>query len=215
MPSVIDKGPVASILFEMRTWLRCLLPYTPYVAPFYPTPDTVINRVLDLTSVGPGDCVYDLGCGDGRVLLAAARRGARGVGYELDPELVRDAVQSARKAGLESLIRVVKADAASADVTEATVIALYLSDHGNSRLLRAVQSTLQPGTRVASFYFPVGLPGWEERLVTTDRTDGLVVYVYRTPGGATTVGSTGGGGGGLGTGFAASGVTAEGSKEEK
>ncbi|EFJ48878.1 hypothetical protein VOLCADRAFT_90588 [Volvox carteri f. nagariensis] len=158
MPSVLDKGPLASILFEMRTWVRCLLPYTPYVAPFYPTPDTVISRVLDLTAVGPGDCLYDLGCGDGRVLLAAARRGARCVGFELDPELVRDAVTAARTAGLESLVRVVRADAATADVSEATVIALYLSDHGNSRLLRAVQSTLRPGTRVASFYFPVGLP---------------------------------------------------------
>ncbi|GIL77500.1 hypothetical protein Vretimale_2955 [Volvox reticuliferus] len=181
MPSVVDKGPVASILFEMRTWLRCMMPYTPYVAPFYPTPDAVISRVLDLTEVGPGDCLYDLGCGDGRVLLAAARRGARCVGYELDPELARDAAAAARAAGLKSLVRVVRADAASADVREATVIALYLSDHGNSRLLRAVQSSLQPGTRVASFYFPVGLPGWEQRLLKADRTDGLAVYMYRAP----------------------------------
>ncbi|KAG2440271.1 hypothetical protein HXX76_004383 [Chlamydomonas incerta] len=181
MPSVLDKGPLASIIFEMRTWLRCMLPYTPYVAPFYPTPDSVINRVLDLTSVRAGDTVYDLGCGDGRVLLAAARRGARAVGYELDPELVRDAVESARKASLAHLIKVVKADAASADVSDASVIALYLSDHGNSRLLKSVQVTLKPGTRVASFYFPVGLPGWQERLLTKDSADGLNVYVYNAP----------------------------------
>ncbi len=84
----------------------------------------MISRVLDLTAVGPGDCLYDLGCGDGRVLLAAARRGARGVGFELDPELARDAVAAARAAGLEELVRVVRADAATADVSEATVIAL-------------------------------------------------------------------------------------------
>ncbi|KXZ48689.1 hypothetical protein GPECTOR_26g592 [Gonium pectorale] len=182
MPSVVDKGPLASIIFEMRTWLRCMLPYTPYVAPFYPTPDSVISRVLDLTAVGPTDVLYDLGCGDGRVLLAAARRGARGVGYELDAELARDAVQAARREGLESLVKVIRADAASADVSEATVIALYLSDHGNNRLLRAVSSSLRPGTRVASFYFPVGLPGWERRLQAVDRADGLVVYVYKAGG---------------------------------
>ncbi|PNH07493.1 hypothetical protein TSOC_006036, partial [Tetrabaena socialis] len=141
----------------------------------------VISRVLDMTAVGPGDCVYDLGCGDGRVLVAAARRGARCVGYELDPELVRDAVQAARTAGVEQLVRVVRADAATANVAEATVIALYLSDHGNSRLLAAVRSSLRPGTRVASFYFPVALPGWERALLREDRAEGLAVYVYKAP----------------------------------
>ncbi|KAG2489871.1 hypothetical protein HYH03_011673 [Edaphochlamys debaryana] len=177
--SVAAKGPLGSILFEMRTWLRCMLPYTPYVAPFYPTPDSVISRLLDLTAVKQGDVLFDLGCGDGRVLLAAARRGARGVGFELDPQLAADALQAAREAGLEKLVKVVRADAASADVSEATVIALYLSDHGNSRLLAGVSRTLRPGTRVASFYFPVGLPGWEQKLTHTDRTDGLVVYLYK------------------------------------
>ncbi|KAG2455037.1 hypothetical protein HYH02_000862 [Chlamydomonas schloesseri] len=181
MPSVVDKGPLASIIFEMRTWLRCMMPFTRYVAPFYPTPDSVISRVLDLTGVRAGDVLYDLGCGDGRVLLAAARRGARGVGYELDPELVRDALESARKAGLQHLVKVVKADAATADVSDASVIALYLSDHGNSRLLKSVQATLRPGTRVASFYFPVALPGWDRALLTKDSADGLNVYVYKTP----------------------------------
>ncbi|GLC42722.1 hypothetical protein PLESTB_001131600 [Pleodorina starrii] len=181
MPSVASKGPLAGILFEMRTWVRCMLPYTPYVAPFYPTPDAVISRVLDLTATGPGDVLYDLGCGDGRVLLAAARRGARCVGYELDPQLAADAEAAASAAGLAARVRVVRADAAAADVREATVIALYLSDHGNSRLLRAVQSSLRPGTRVASFYFPVALPGWSEALLKADRTDGLAVYVYKAP----------------------------------
>ncbi len=118
-PPMLGPAPT-----QMKTWLRCLAPRTPYVAPFYPTPDSVINRLMDLTAVGPTDTLYDLGCGDGRVLVAAARRGARAVGYELDPELVRDAVQIARTGGVEHLVRVVRADAATADVSDATVIAL-------------------------------------------------------------------------------------------
>lgn len=169
-----------SVRFEMRTWLRMLVPGSAYVAPYYPTPDAVIERMLNLVEAGRKDCVFDLGCGDGRVLLAAARRGASGVGYELDPTLYAQACEAVRAAGLEQRLRIVQADAASADVSHATVVALYLSEHGNRRLLLAVGPTLRPGTKVVSFTFPVN--GWEAHLKAHDLGDNLPVFVYHAPG---------------------------------
>lgn len=124
--------------------------------------------------------MFDLGAGDGRVLIAAAKQyGARGVGYELDRELAARASQCVADHGLGALIRIVRADAATADVSSATCLCLYLSESGNRRLLQAVRSTLQPGTRVVSYIFPV--EGWERQLRLVDRTDNLPVFLYAAP----------------------------------
>jgi tRNA A58 N-methylase Trm61 len=176
----LGKGIVGGIIFEMKTWIRYLLP-TRYFAVYYPTPDSIIHRMLKVADVSRQDIVYDLGCGDGRVLIAAAKqRGARGVGYELDKELAQAAESNVHRDNLQHLIRIIRGDASKANVTEATVLALYLSERGNSQLVRALQPTLQPGTRIVSFFFTI--EGWQRNLIKTDSQENMSVYLYRVPG---------------------------------
>ena len=175
------REALSSVAYEMRTWLRMMRPGSAYVAPYYPTPDSVIERMLELAHVDASTVLYDLGCGDGRVLCAAARRGAKGVGYELDPILVAQSLDNIKRHGYEDRLHVVRGDASHADVATATVIALYLSDHGNRKLLNAVRQTLRSGTKVVTFTFAV--EGWEAHLQAVDRRDNLPVFVYHAPGG--------------------------------
>jgi 16S rRNA A1518/A1519 N6-dimethyltransferase RsmA/KsgA/DIM1 with predicted DNA glycosylase/AP lyase activity len=153
------------------------------VAVYYPTHDSVVHRMLQLAAVGPSDTVYDLGCGDGRILVAAAQHhGARGVGVELDSDLVQQARSNVAAAGLQHMVRIDQGDAAQADLRGASVVALYLSERGNVSLLRSLAPGLQPATRVVSFYFPIH--GWEERRVAVDTSQNVAIYLYRVPEGA-------------------------------
>mmetsp|Transcript_4581 Transcript_4581/g.9886 ORF Transcript_4581/g.9886 Transcript_4581/m.9886 type:complete len:189 (-) Transcript_4581:614-1180(-) len=175
----LGKGIVSGLLFEMKSWARYILP-TKYFAVYYPTPDAVIMRMLNLADVGPKDVIFDLGCGDGRVLITAAKRhGTRGVGYELDPELAAAATANVTSSKVDHLVRIIHGDASKANVSEATVLALYLSDRGNRQLVQKLRPTLQPGTRIVSFFFEI--ENWQRNLAKTDSTDNLSVYLYKVP----------------------------------
>src|SRR5437016_2247112 len=118
---------------------------------FVPTPSAVIDAMLKGACVTANDVVYDLGSGDGRIVIAAAQKfGARGVGVELDPKLVKAATERARKAGVADRVRFVQADLFKADISEATVVTLYLSGSINFRLEPKLKRELKPGTRIAS-----------------------------------------------------------------
>ncbi len=131
-------------------------PDTPY-APFVPTPDVVVDEMLELAAVSARDVVYDLGSGDGRIVIAAARRfGARGVGIEIDPDLVRDATERAEQAGVAHLVRFLHGDLFAADLHEATVVTLYLLPEVNRRLLPKLLVELRPGTRIVSRNYGLG-----------------------------------------------------------
>lgn len=140
--------------------------------------------------MGPKDVVLDLGCGDGRMLIAAARLGARGIGYELDPQLAataRAAISADPR--VSPLAKVEQGDAHQAKaehVAAASVIALYMSESGNVRLLNALGGNLKPGTKVVSFCWSV--EGWERSLVKRDDHDNLPIYLYRFRGGSTCAG---------------------------
>src|ERR1700752_4774863 len=102
---------------------------------FVPTQDAVVDTMLDAAQVTADDVVYDLGSGDGRIVIEAAQRyGARGVGIELDPELIRVSTANARKAGVSDKVRFIKADIFKADLSDATVVTLYLSPTTNLRI---------------------------------------------------------------------------------
>ena len=121
------------------------------------TPLTVVNEMLRLSDVTASDVVYDLGSGDGRILIAAARdRGARGVGLEIDPVLVAQSTERARRLGLADRLSFRQQDLFEADLTPATVVTLYLSPDLNRRLRPKLLSELRPGARIVSHNFDMG-----------------------------------------------------------
>ena len=125
-------------------------------APFIPTPAAVVEEMLDLAAVKPADVLYDLGSGDGRIVIAAARRGARAVGIEIDAQLVQDSRDRAFAAGFGERTTFLWQDALKADLGAATVVTLYLFPEINAKLAPKFLAELRPGTRVVSHRFPVG-----------------------------------------------------------
>jgi len=118
---------------------------------FEPTPTESVERMLVLAQVGPADVVYDLGCGDGRLVIEAARRfGARGVGVDVDPRCLSRARASARKQGVDHLVTFLQQDAQTTDISRATVVLLYLPWMGNIRLRQMLREQLRPGVRLVS-----------------------------------------------------------------
>ena len=151
-------------------------------APYAPTPERVVQEMLEIAGVDSTDIVYDLGSGDGRIVIAAAARfGARGVGIEIDPELVRQAADYAERGGVAHLARFVEGDFFAVDLREATVVTLYLLPEVNRRLLPKLLAELRPGTRIVSYRYPLG--DWPpDRTVRVSRG---TVYVWVVPSGAT------------------------------
>jgi SAM-dependent methyltransferase len=125
--------------------------------PYFPTPDQAVDSMLKLAGTGPRDVVYDLGCGDGRIVIAAAKFfGARAVGIDIDPLPLRMAVSSARRAGVEGRVRFVRGDLFEADIHEATVVTLFLLENVNRRLLPKLLRELEPGTRIVAHRYNFG-----------------------------------------------------------
>ena len=127
--------------------------------PFIPTPEAVVDGMLKLAGVKSTDVVYDLGCGDGRIVIAAAKNyGAHGVGIDIDPQRIADSRANARKAGVENLVRFEESDLFAADIRSATVVAMYLMPDVNNRLRPKLLKELKPGSRVVSHSFDI--EGW-------------------------------------------------------
>jgi SAM-dependent methyltransferase len=139
---------------------------------FAPTRQAVANAMLKLARVGRGDVVYDLGSGDGRiVILAAQKYGARGVGVEIDPPLIDRSRQVAREGEVAQRVRFIEADLFTADISEATVVTLYLSPDVNRRLEEKLRRELRPGTRIVSHQFRIGSWAPEQTVRAEDGTD--------------------------------------------
>lgn len=125
--------------------------------PYVPTPHDVVARMLEIAKVNKYDVVYDLGSGDGRIVITAAqKRGARGVGYDLNPERVKEANENAQKAGVTDRVRFVEGDFFKAEIGEATVVTLYLLPDVNLKLRPKLLSELKPGTRIVSHNYSMG-----------------------------------------------------------
>ena len=138
---------------------------------YVPTPQPVVEAMLELAQVKRGDVVYDLGSGDGRIVIAAAKKyGARGVGFEIDPALVKKARENAVAAGVASQVRFVTQDLFTADLSRATVVTLYLLQSLNERLRPKLVRQLKPGARIVSHVFNMG-PEWPpEKTITVERS---------------------------------------------
>ncbi|MBI2987922.1 MAG: class I SAM-dependent methyltransferase [Deltaproteobacteria bacterium] len=147
----------------------CTTVWTAGEVPFIPTPMDVVERMLDLAEVRKGDVIYDLGSGDGRIIIRAAKKyGARGVGIEIDPDLVRRSQAAARREGIDHLVEFREQDALKVDVSPATVVTLYMLPGFNEKLRPVLQRQLRPGARVVSHDFPI--EGWTP--IRTERLPG-------------------------------------------
>ena len=145
---------------------------------YEPTPMPIVRALLELADVGPQDVVYDLGSGDGRIPIAAAKEfGARGVGIEIDPALVTRAQANAREAGVEDKVEFRHGDMYAADVRSATVVTLFLHPGPNLKLREKLRSDLPAGSRIVSYVWDMG--GWtpaDSRRVGEQR-----IFLWRIP----------------------------------
>lgn len=124
---------------------------------YVPTPDTVVAKMLELAKVSKDDVVYDLGSGDGRIVITAAKKfGTTGVGVELRPELVQEAKENAKKAGVSDRVQFLQQDLFQTDISKATVVTLYLLPQLNVKLRPMLFKQLKPGTRIVSHDFDMG-----------------------------------------------------------
>jgi SAM-dependent methyltransferase len=147
--------------------------------PYVPTPQPVVEEMLRLAGVGEHDLVYDLGSGDGRIVIAAARdHGARGLGIDLDPERVAEARANAREAGVDDRVEFLQGDLFELDLSEATVVTMYLLSAVNLRLRPKLLAELQPGTPVVSHAF--AMAEWDPD--ETVQVDSRTVYLWYIPG---------------------------------
>ncbi len=148
--------------------------------PFVPTPEVVVKRMLELAGVGPQDVVYDLGAGDGRIVIAAVRDfGARkAVGIEIREDLVEEARRKILELGISDRAVVKRGDMFKEDISEATVVTLFLLTSVNERLKPKLEKELRKGTRVVSHEFQI--PGWRPKVVETvfDGRVSHTLYLY-------------------------------------
>jgi ubiquinone/menaquinone biosynthesis C-methylase UbiE len=152
------------------------------LAPYYPTPEDVVDRMLALASVTKADTVLDLGCGDGRIPIRAAQKyGARGVGVDIDPKRIEESKANARTAGVEHLVDFRVEDAMTTDVSGATVVTLYLLSSSNAKLRPILTRQLKPGARIVSHAFSMG-PDWPADTIDhfiSERGDQITLYLWR------------------------------------
>lgn len=144
--------------------------------PYVPTPQEVVDRMLELAKVGKKDVLYDLGCGDGRIVVTAAKKyGARGTGIDLDPTRIAEAKENAKKAGVQDRATFRVGDLFKTDVSEATVVTLYLLPTVNAKLRPQLWKQLKVGTRVVSHAFDMGAEWPPEK---TDDVGGRKIYYW-------------------------------------
>jgi SAM-dependent methyltransferase len=144
---------------------------------YLPTPQSAVVQMLELAEVKPGDVVYDLGCGDGRIVITAARKyGARGVGVEIDPALVRKSRANVRRHRLGKRVVIKQADIFEIDFSDADVVAMYLLPELNTRLLPQLRK-LKPGARIVSFSFD--MPGAKPERVIEASAGGVRYKIYK------------------------------------
>jgi SAM-dependent methyltransferase len=170
--------------------LACALPglaarVPQQLAPFSPTPQAIVEQMLDIARVTRTDVVFDLGCGDGRIVITAAKKfGARGVGVDIDPDRIAEASANAVKAGVEHLVTFKVQDALTTDVSEATVVTLYLGSSANLKLRPVLTRDLAPGARIVSYSFAMGdwTPDEVRQLPDPFDDNPPVIYLWRTDG---------------------------------
>jgi precorrin-6B methylase 2 len=154
-----------------------------YFIPFVATPPKAIGRMLEMAGLSSDDVLFDLGCGDGRIVITAAKEyGVRGVGIDIDFRRVQEARENAERHGVSDSVKFIEQDALEADLTGATVVTIYMSMQFNQKLRPVLESGLKPGARVVAHNYAV--PGWAHRMVryeTLETADGTehLIFLYQ------------------------------------
>jgi len=147
------------------------------IAPFVQTPLEVAKKMLDLSQIKPGEVLYDLGCGDGRLIILAAKDvGAKSTGIELREDLVERARTEIKRLNLEDKVKVIQGNFFDVNISDANVVTLYLTSSANERLRPKLEAELKAGVRVVSHDFKV--PGWKP-IGIYDELLGHTIYTYR------------------------------------
>jgi precorrin-6B methylase 2 len=154
------------------------------LAPYVPTPQDVVDRMLALAQITKSDVVYDLGCGDGRIVVTAARQfGARGVGVDIDPERIKESEANAKAAGVQDRVTFKLQDAMTVDLSPATVVTLYLLSSSNMKLRPMLTKQLRPGARIVSHAFTMGDWAPQKTDEFTDQTGTMrTLYLWTADG---------------------------------
>jgi len=147
------------------------------IVPFVPTPQEVVDKMIELGGVKKGDTVYDLGSGDGRIVITAAKKGARAVGFEIDGDLLKESRENIQKAGVQNSAEIRQQDILTVDLSPASVVTMYLLPDVNLKLRPNVLSQMKPGSRVVSHAFDMG--DWKPD--KTERVDGRTIYLWIVP----------------------------------
>lgn len=154
----------------------------PRDVPFLASPPEVVDKMLEMAGIQPGDIIYDLGCGDGRIPIAAAKKyGVKAFGYDIDPERVRESLENVAKSGVESLVTIKEADMFQLDLSGADVVMLYIGKDLNVKLLPQLEK-LKPGSRIVSHNYD--LPGYRPSQTVDMKSAGgreHRIHVWVTP----------------------------------
>lgn len=173
----------AQLFGRKRTDLTTSSPdFKKSLAPYVTSPQYVVDRMLELAKPKPGETLYDLGCGDGRILITAAQKyGARAVGIELSERLVKQARQNISDMHLEGLARVEQGDIMQSDISGADIVTLYLTTTANETLRPVLERSLKPNTRVVSYDYPI--PGWKaiDQMDRQKNGQSHPIYLYQVP----------------------------------
>ncbi len=169
---------VCCALFLAGPTLRAQFEDGQYDVPYVPTPQEVVEGMLDFAGVKKTDVVYDLGCGDGRIVVTAAKKyGAHAVGVDINPERIAEAQKNAKDAGVTDRVKFVQANLFEADIKDASVVTLYLLSSVNLKLKPKLLSDLKPGTRIVSNTFDMG--DWKPEKQT--EVNGRRLYFWTIP----------------------------------
>jgi len=177
--------PTLTSCFALSLLLAPSVPALQVRVPYVPSPAEVVDRMLTVAAITKDDVVYDLGSGDGRIPIAAAKKyGARGVGLDINPDRITESRANAKAAGVEPLVEFREQDVMTADFSEATVVTLYLLASANAQLRPIITKQVRPGTRIVSHAFSMG-PTWPADKVdhfTSARGDEVTLYLWKADG---------------------------------
>lgn len=152
-------------------------------APYVVTPEHAVDRMLEMANLKPGETLFDLGCGDGRILITAVQKyRVKAVGIEISDHLARSAAEKVKKDGLQEQIKIIHGDFMRQDLSSANVVTLYLETAANDTLRPKLERVLKPNTRVVSYDYPI--PGWKEMETAEARgSHGFshTIYLYQVP----------------------------------